>query len=435
MAADPTNLRCKTACRYLFAGLLVVLVAVSSSASSVRAQDTLRIAAVVNDDIISVFDLQSRTMLVTILSKLPRNQQTLQRLAPQVLRLLIDEKLKQQEARRMGIEVSQSDIEAALATAEEIYNYQPGELIDLLEQTGIDVNTLIEQIESEIAWSRIVPSKHGQNVNVTDDDVNKVLAEEEAHQNQPQYLLSELVLSVDSPANLPATKKQAQQLIQEINNGADFESLARTFSQSPSAQNGGALDWLHIDQLPPDVVPVVRSISPGQISAPISVPGAFIIIKLRGTRTQGSDKPGEVIVDLNQFHLDVPGDSTDETVQSYIAIATEKTADVKSCTGMTEAGQEFGSPLSGQLGKVNMSKLPDHIAAVVDSLEENSPSKPVRTEDSVIVLMVCERTDPNADAEAQKRDRIYMSIYNDRLTVYARQTIRDLRRSAFIDIR
>jgi len=419
--------------RNAFATVLVIFLTVTTP--SANAQESLKIVAVINDDIVSAFDLQSRTMLVTILSKLPRNQQTIKRLSPRVLRLLIDEKLKLQEAERMGIDIAQPEIEAALVNAENIHNYRPGELVELLERLGIGVDTLLEQIRSDIAWSRIVPRKYGQNVTVSEEEINQALQENIKQQNQPQYLLSELVLAVDSPSNLPTIQEQAQELIRELQNGADFESLSRAFSQAPSAPNGGSLSWLRIDQLPDSIVPVVQSMQPGQISNPISIPGALMIILLREVRHGAIEKKTDTIVELQQFHLDLPGDATNDVVQSYVSTARERTENVSSCADLSESGRTFGSPLSGGLGKVGMSNLPTEISQVVGALPVSTPSKPIRTADAVIVLMVCERVEPKEDTTETMRDRVHQRIFGERMAVYARQAIRDLRRSAFIEIR
>ena len=87
--------------------LCVLALVLFFATGGVRAQDTLRIAAVVNDEMISVYDLNMRLSLVVALSGLPKTLETRQRLGPQVLRSLIDDELKRQEATRLGISVSE----------------------------------------------------------------------------------------------------------------------------------------------------------------------------------------------------------------------------------------------------------------------------------------------------------------------------------------
>jgi peptidyl-prolyl cis-trans isomerase SurA len=424
--------------RWLGVSLLATGLFVTSgplSTPSSQAQETLKIAAVVNDDVISAFDLSARTMLIIVLSKLPRNQQTVERLEPQVLRMLIDEKLKLQEAERLGIQVSQQELESTLAHIEKSNKFAPGKLISTLESLGIGIDSLLSEAKSNIAWSQIIPKKYGSNVEVTDEDITAALNEATERQNQPQYLLSEIVLPFDNPSKSLEVRKQAQQLIQELKNGAKFDSLARAFSQAPSAPNGGAGDWIRLDQLPEALAQVVRTMRPGQISTEISLPAAYVILNLRKARAGGAPKQADVVVDLNQFHLGLPADATTSSVDSYMQTAKGKTQGTKSCKEFSGVAKEFGSPLSGPIGKVALSKLPAHLSNTVAAMAVNTPSQPIRTDDAVIVLMVCERIEPQALSNEEKRVRIKRQIFGQRIAVYARQAMRDLRRAAYIDIR
>ena len=86
--------------------MISTLAAISSSFS----QETLRIAATVNDEMISVLDIQSRLTLAIYLSKMKNNGKNRQRLAPQILRSVIDERIKLQDIRKNKISISQAEI-------------------------------------------------------------------------------------------------------------------------------------------------------------------------------------------------------------------------------------------------------------------------------------------------------------------------------------
>ncbi len=425
----------QTAC-YLF---LAIALIVGISINNVRvsyAQESLKIAAVVNDDVISALDLHSRTLLVMILSKLPRNQQTVERLRPQILRLLIDEKLKLQEAERLGIQVSPAELDNALASAERINRFAPGQLVQTLDSLGVDIETLLTQAKAEISWSRIVPLKYGNNVEVTENDIAVALAKAEKLQNQPHFLMSEIVLPVDNPSKDISVRTQAQELIRELKSGANFESLARTFSESPTASNGGLLDWIRLDQLPDNVAQVVGTMRPGQVSSEIALPAAYIIINLHEVKAGGINRDkSDVTVDLTQFHIALSKDAAASSVESSIQLARRKTLEMTSCEAFDETAKQFGSPLSGRLGKISLAKLPAHLADTVANLKLHTSSSPIRTDDAVIVLMVCERIEPTVPSDTVKKQRIRQQLFGSRISVYARQAIRDLRRAAFIEIR
>ena len=158
----------------------VLALVLFSAPWGVRAQDALRIAAVVNDDMISVYDLNMRLNLVVALSALPDTNVTRQRLGPQVLRSLIDDELKRQEANRLGIPVSEGEIESALRRLEKGNGLDKGGLDKFLASRNIQKSSLTTQIESEIAWGKLVQGRFSALSQVSDEEIDEVLNEIES---------------------------------------------------------------------------------------------------------------------------------------------------------------------------------------------------------------------------------------------------------------
>ena len=139
---------------------------------SAQGQSTLNIAAVVNDEVISVYDLSQRILLVISFSNLPNNPQTQQRIAPDVLRRLIIEKLRLQEAQRLEIEVPDEAIEKSMSDIEAERGIPSGQITTALEQRGIDPQTLRQQLKAEIAWVEVVRSLFRRLVNISEQEVD-----------------------------------------------------------------------------------------------------------------------------------------------------------------------------------------------------------------------------------------------------------------------
>src|SRR5260370_1217504 len=98
----------------------------------------MRIAAVVNDEVISVFDVVSRMRMVMISSNIADSPEMRQRIAPQVLHSLIDEKLELQEAKRQSVTATDSEVNTGLQQIEKQNNMKSGQLNELLKSRGID---------------------------------------------------------------------------------------------------------------------------------------------------------------------------------------------------------------------------------------------------------------------------------------------------------
>jgi peptidyl-prolyl cis-trans isomerase SurA len=398
-----------------------------------QAQDTLRIVAVVNEDIISAYDLNARINLVTVVSNFPNTPEVRRRLAPQILRALIDDKLKLQEAKRLNVKVGKEEIERAMAQVEQQNGMPRGGLENMLQRAGVRMLTLIDQLEAEIAWGKTVSQRYRNTVRVTEEEIDEVLAQMEASKGKPEYLVAEIFLPVDDPAREREAASLAERLIQQLREGAAFPALARNFSQSASAAVGGDLGWVRSGQLAAELERVFAALEPGQVSQPVRTPTGFHILTLRSRRVPQADEAANQMVSLHQLVLSLPADARPEQVAGRVERAKSLAGGARSCADMENLAKTTGSPLSGTLGKVRLGSLPQEIRAVVSSLEVSTPSPPIRTGEGIVVLMVCERG-PESSPSAE-RERIQRRLVNERLGTLAHQYLRDLRRAAVVDIR
>ena len=122
----------------------------------------MRIAAVVNDEVISVFDLLSRMRMVMISSNIQDTPETRQRIFSQVLRSLIDERLEAQEGKRRNITASDDEVNRALQQIETQNNMRPGQLDDFLKARGLEKSALVDQITTSIIWAKLVRRQASQ---------------------------------------------------------------------------------------------------------------------------------------------------------------------------------------------------------------------------------------------------------------------------------
>jgi len=90
--------------------------------------------------------------------------------------------------------------------------------------------------------------------------------------------------------------------------------------------------------------------------------------------------------------------------------------------------------MSGSLGEMKLSSLPDNLRGVLTNLPVGQPSQPVQTGGGLAVVMICERSDEGVDMD-KIRENIRIKILESRVNVAAQRKLRDLRRNAFVDIR
>ena len=411
---------------------LIAFVALIFADAPARAQNVLRIAAVVNDEIISVYDLEARLSLVLATSQLENRPEIRKRMTPQVLRGLIDDQLKLQEAKKLAIQVSKRDTDKALATIEEQNKMPKGGLQDFLSRLGIDRSVLEKQVEAEIAWAKVVRRRGSATVKIGEDEIDEVLAEIEANRGKPEHLVSEIVLNFEGTTE-GIIRTLAQRLIQQLKSGARFEALALNFSQSATAAVGGDLGWLRPGQLGQSLDAALANLRPGQVSPPVRTIGGYHIFYLRDRRTSASMEPSNVTVALRQLFVPLPSTADAAERAGQMELARTMAEQATSCQEIDKLAKELGTPLSGDLGKVRLASMPAQLRDAVGDLEIGKASAPQSIGEGILVLMVCGREGdkvPTVD-----RAGILRMLTNQRMALAARQYLRDLRRAAFVDIR
>jgi peptidyl-prolyl cis-trans isomerase SurA len=248
------------------------------------AQDTLRIVALVNDDVITALDLAIRTEMVIAQSRVQDTPETRQRLRQQVLRALIDDRLRQQAADKEGISVPQDSIDGRMSQLAQNNNFSLDQFREALRQNNLDPNWLEDQIRTEIAWGMLVNRKFRATVVITDADIDAAERRLQEDAGKTEYRLAEIFLSVDDPNDTEAVRESADRLIEQLKKGVDFGEIARQFSQASTASNGGLLGWVAPGDLAPEIATAVESLQPDTIAGPIRSEGGFHILKLLDQR-------------------------------------------------------------------------------------------------------------------------------------------------------
>lgn len=394
--------------------------------SGAGAQQSLRAAAIVNDEVISILDLEMRVRLAMLAVGASNDPQARRRIAPQVLRTLIDERLQLQEAERLGIEVPQKDIDAAIDTLAQQNNRTRAEFLGALQQRGILLEALMEQLRATIAWQGVIARSLRPQVIISEEEVQSAVAREQASQGQLERLVAEIFLSVDNPGQDEEIRRSAQRLVEQLSSGARFQDLARQFSQSATAPVGGDLGWVRDAQLPAEIGSALQGMAPGQIGGPIRSLSGYHIVFFRQQRTI---KAGEQWLSLKQVFLPVAEASDADSLGKVRDEAANLSGSLNGCEAMDEAAARFGTE-SGDLGEVKVGDLPAELRNAVVALDIGAASQPIQRTDGFVVLMVCDRR-----GQGVNRKRIEDQIERERIDMLSRRHLRDLRRAANVEMR
>jgi len=429
LGTNPFRLLCFAAC--------IAFAFTATHPRTAHSQGALKIAAVVNDEVVSVYDLSQRILLVIAFSNLPNTPQNQQRIAPDVLRRLIIEKLRMQEAKRLEIEVPEEAVRRSIADLEKQRNIPPGKMDEALAQKGIDPETLRQQVLAELAWIDIVRALFRRLVSVSEQEVDDVLEKMRNDAGKAEYLLAEIFLAYDEKPR-SEVEQVAQRLHAQLGAGASWPEIAQNFSESASAEAGGDLGWNLAEDLGPVLGGVVSRLKPGQMSSPITTDDGVYLLLVRDKRVaKGIEaKEDDLTLGIHQLHLAIPPNAEPQMIAEATAKARELASSADTCEAFASIAKSAGSDRSGFLGKFKLDQLNPQFRSMVETLNVNEISQPLRTADGVIVLMVCSRESKGTeDPIAAARQDIERRILNRRLARMAAQHEEKLRRQAFIDIR
>lgn len=401
--------------------------------ANAQQQQMQRIAAVVNDEIVTMLDLRNRIEMVIITSRLPRNAETARRLAPQVLRTLIDEQLQLQEAARLNVSISDSEMDRARGDLETRNGLRPGQFEEFISRLGVDPGTVDRQLRANLLWSKLVQRRFSGQVDVSAEEVEETRTRLADNVGKEQKRVSEILLTIDDPGREDDVVELANRLVTQLRGGASFQSIARQFSQAANANVGGDIGWVLTDQLSPELSEAVDTLDTGEISDPIRSVVGYHIMQVSDTRVLAKPDPADTEVRLSQVFLPVrPGDNAEQrSTQTEAVRGVAETA--TSCEEMATLAKDAGSPVAPDLGKSKLAALPENLRVQVADLQVGQTTEPINLPNGVMAVMVCERSDPEANLPDQQQIR--RQLENQRFEVLAQRYLRDLRQAAFIETR
>ncbi len=221
------------------------------------------IVAVINGEVITQADVTNRARLFALTTGQSIAPDTLRLLRPQITRELIDDRLRLQEIQHRKIAVPDVDVAHAIGDIEKRNGLPPGGLQAKLTGQGVSPSTLINQIRTQLGWTRVLRQELSERGRITQSEIAEQEKLFHEQQGQPQYRLSEIFVASEDPAHQSDARKFADTVIQQLHAGAPFGIVAAEFSQSQTALEGGSLGWMRADQLDPAVAAVVTQMPVG----------------------------------------------------------------------------------------------------------------------------------------------------------------------------
>ncbi|WP_165187395.1 peptidylprolyl isomerase [Caulobacter soli] len=393
------------------------------------------VAAVVNDDIISSYDLMQRMRLLMVTSGMQPTQENLPQLEQEALRSLIDEHVQMQELRRVEKAQKITIISTDKEVDEQIQDIAKGnnmtgeQLTQQLAAQGVGVDTWKAQIRADSSWQAWISGRYGSRLRIGDDQIKAFERRQAEAASKPQYQVSEVFIDAGRVGGMDVAANGAKQLVTQMQQGAPFPAVARQFSASPTAANGGDAGWISPGEMPPEVDAALDQLRPGQLSAPIPVRDGVYIIYLRDKRSGAK----AALVDLKQVAVALPKDATQAQVDAATKLLTDLKPKISSCETLEATAGKIDGVVAGDLGEAEITDLAPAFQQAATALKVGQVSDPIRTDVGMHLIAVCGKR--QSGAQAPTHDQIENRLRGQQLALISKRYLRDLRNSATIETR
>ncbi len=409
----------------------VILVLGSITCASAQA---LRVVARVNDDAITDFELRQRITFAVRSSGMQETPDLQQRLAPQILRHMIDERLQIQHSKGLGVKPSEAEISQRVGEIERGAGMQPGQFKQYLQSIGVPYEIAAHQIEATIAWGKIVRRRVRPQVDVSDAEIDDALARIRTNVGKTESRVAEIFVPIDKVDQADEAKRSADRVIEQLRRGANFAALAQQFSQGATAQQGGDLGWILPGSLDPALDATMEKLPLRQASEPLRTAAGYHILYVIDRRPFASARPDDVRLNLVQMTLALPVNATADEVARATAEAQKALVGVRACRDLHERSRQLKGATTGDLNNVRVGDLAANreMYDQIPKLGTGGTAGPFRVAEGLQVVALCSKEGAGG---VPTRDVISQQILVQKLEAASRRYMRELRRVATIDVK
>ena len=404
------------------------------------------VAAIVNDTAISTMDVQQRLKLFLVTTGTHPNAKQMKSLRAEILKQLETERIQLLEAQKHNISVSAGEVDTAINRILTENHIDKAKLEATFAAAGVQMSTLRGQIAAQIAWSKTVQGRYGDEAEVSPKRVNDEMKRIKRNANKPRYEVSEIFLAIDRPADKAKVKAAMDAVLAQIRNGAPFPSVARSVSQNPTAADGGNLGFITADQLAPPLEAALLKLKTGEISKPILGPGGYYVLALREIQVPAGSKmaqqkpeapaypPG--VLPLARVLLPIGPKPPPALLKNAVLAAEVLRSRIVDCKMLPDLVQHMRGAIYMNLGTMRLTNLSAQIRQALSKTTAGEATQPFESSAGIELIVRCDKRPPQVIAyKVPTRDEVANQLYQEQMAVLARRFLRHLRRHADIETR
>lgn len=395
-----------------------------------------QVAVIVNDGVILQSDI--KTAMKTLKINAKKEGQTLPSnsvLEEQVTEKLILDTIQQQQADRIGVKVDDGRLNEAIEEIAKNNQQTIAELKEELQKEGLNYALFRDQVRKEISVSEARNAIVRRRINILPSEVDhlaSLLSQESSA--TVQYKIGHIQLRVEDGDDKAKIKQQAMDIVSELEKGADFKTMAYTFSKGPKALKGGDWGWMRKEEMPTIFADEIKMQNKGSIIGPFMSGSGFHILKIedvKGLQTVA-------VTEVNARHILIKPSIilSDEGVKKELIEITKriKSGEVTFSQMAKQYSQDTGSGTQGgELGFHTSDIYVPEFKHQLDTLPIGQISAPFKTVHGWHIVEVTGRKQVDR-TDASLKNKAYRIIFNRKFNEEAGAWLQEIRAGAFVEM-
>ncbi|EBI0076879.1 peptidylprolyl isomerase SurA [Salmonella enterica] len=419
---------------------LLLGIAMIANTSFAAPQVVDKVAAAVNNGVVLESDVDGLMQSVKLNAgqagqQLPDDAT----LRHQILERLIMDQIILQMGQKMGVKITDEQLDQAIANIAKQNNMTMDQMRSRLAYDGLNYSTYRNQIRKEMIISEVRNNEVRRRITVLPQEVD-ALAKQIGTQNDASTELNLSHILIALPENPTSeqvndAQRQAESIVEEARNGADFGKLAITYSADQQALKGGQMGWGRIQELPGIFAQALSTAKKGDIVGPIRSGVGFHILKVNDLRGQSQSIS---VTEVHARHILLKPSPIMNDQQARLKLE-EIAADIKSgkttfAAAAKEYSQDPGSAnQGGDLGWATPDIFDPAFRDALTKLHKGQISAPVHSSFGwhLIELLDTRKVDKT---DAAQKDRAYRMLMNRKFSEEAATWMQEQRASAYVKI-
>lgn len=416
---------------------LVAASALADQADKASKMDVLShysIMAVVNDEVISSLDVADRMKLIIATSGRPDTPETRNKLSKQVIKSLIEERLKLQAAKRNNITISNEDIEDAIKRIEKNQNKEEGSLIKLITEKSLSTESFKQQIKGEVAWNKILARKIKRDIKISDEEVRRSQQRIAAGKKVEEWQIATINIPASGGKVSDELAQTAQEVRKDILSGVEINDVVVKYQPKAKLEVGPSI-WVQRDMLNPAIKDAMQGIEVGGMAPPAITPNGIQLIRLMDRRTTKVVPNSNAEVALKQIILKMNQKTTKQEINDMMDVARSIAKYPGSCIERGVAGMSNfdGLDIDVNYLRTTLANMSPEMRPMVEPLSVTGITEPFAAPDGIHLLMLCEKID--MPPPLPDENEVKQVLFQEKLELEAEKYLRTLRREALIDVR